>query len=68
MRDIKFQNQVNKPEKKSKWGENRWKIYFKSHGASMLLFDKLTCTNAVIRAKALKRLYSDWKGTFIITK
>lgn len=63
-----IQNQVNRPEKKNKWDDNRWKIYFKSHGASMLMFDHLTGTNAVIRAKSLKRLYNDWKGNFIITR
>lgn len=64
-----LQNQVNNPEKKkSKWDDNRWKIYFKFNGASMLMFDHLTGVNAIIRTKALKRLYNDWKGHFIITK
>lgn len=34
----------------------------------MLLFDHLTGTNAIIRAKALGRLYNNWKGKFIVTK
>lgn len=64
---ITIQNQTN-PPKKSKWNEREWKVYFKSHGNSMLLFDHLTGTNAIIRAKALGRLYNNWKGKFIVTK
>lgn len=51
-----------------KWNEHKWKIYFKKNGNSMLLFDGLNGTNAILRRNTLKRLFSDWKGHFIITK
>ncbi len=63
-----MQNQVNNPQKKSKWNEKCWKIYFKHDGCSMKLFDNLDGTNALIRAKALNRLYDNWCGKFIVTK
>lgn len=34
----------------------------------MKLFDNLDGTNALIRAKALNRLYDNWCGKFIVTK
>lgn len=65
-----IQNQVNLPQKQhgKKWADRKWKIYFKKNGNSMLLFDNLNGTNAVLRRNTLKRLFSDWKGHFIITK
>lgn len=64
------QNQVNLPQKQhsKKWNERKWKIFFKKNGNSMLLFDGLDGTNAIIRRNTLKRLFSDWKGHFIVTK
>jgi hypothetical protein len=44
------------------------KIYFKYKGNSMCIFEGLTWSNAFLRVKALKRLYNDWRGEFIITK
>lgn len=38
------------------------------NGNSMLLFDGLNGTNAILRRNTLKRLFSDWKGHFIVTK
>lgn len=34
----------------------------------MMLFNNLDGTNALIRAKALGRLYNGWCGKFIVTK
>lgn len=45
------------------------KIIFKNRsGASIPLFKNIDPSNAQIRVKALKRLYTDWKGEFIITR
>ena len=45
------------------------KIYFKNRsGSSMIIFKDLTPYNAAQRVKALKRIYTDWKGSFIITR
>jgi len=45
------------------------KIIFKNRsGASIPLFKDVDYVNASIRVKALKRLYSDWRGEFIITR
>ena len=66
----RIQNQVNNPQKHhgKKWNDRTWKIYFKNQGCSMLMFDKLNGTNAILRCKTLKKLYSGWKGQFIVTK
>ena len=66
----KVQNQVNLPNSQhgKSWSERKWKVYFKKDGNSMLLFDKLDGTNARIRCNTLKRIYSDWRGYFIVTK
>ena len=63
-----MQNQVNIPQKKSKRNEKCWKVYFQHDGCSMKLFDNLDGTNALIRAKVLRRLYDNWHGKFIVTK
>lgn len=45
------------------------KIIFKNRsGSSMVLFKDVDYTNASIRVKALKRIYSDWRGEFIIVR
>lgn len=45
------------------------KIYFKNRsGSSMLIFKDLTPYDAAQRRKALKRIYTDWRGEFIITR
>lgn len=49
-------------------GELR-KIIFKNRsGSSMILFRDLDVVNASLRVKTLKRIYSDWKGQFIIIR
>ena len=47
---------------------NLRKIIFKSKGATMTLFKDIDITNASIRVKVLKRLYSDWRGQFVIIR
>lgn len=64
---------VNQPQRfgkqhKNSQNEKLKKIYFKSHGCSMLLFDNITAINARGRINALKAMYNDWKGSFIITQ
>ena len=51
-------------------GENKElrKIIFKSKGATMTLFKDIPYYNATIRVEALKRLYSDWRGEFVIIR
>lgn len=44
------------------------KIIFKSKEATMTLFKDVPYWNAPIRVAALKRLYTDWRGQFIITR
>ena len=45
------------------------KIIFKNRsGASMVLFKDIDYVNATVRVSALKRLYSDWRGQFVITR
>lgn len=44
------------------------KIIFKSNGSTTTLFKDIDYVNASIRVKALKRLYSDWRGQFIIIR
>lgn len=57
----------NKPKKPA---DNKfcYKVYFKHDGASILLFEKLLAHQAIQRANILRRLYTDWRGQFIITK
>ena len=59
-----IKNQVNNP----KPNQDLVKIYFKSHGASIVVMKNLQPYDAAQRRDALKRLYSDWCGEFIITK
>lgn len=45
------------------------KIIFKNKsGASMVMFKDVDYVNASVRVNALKRLYSDWRGEFIIVR
>ena len=44
------------------------KIIFKTKGATIVLFRDIPYWNASIRVKALKRIYNDWRGEFIITR
>lgn len=49
--------------------KNLRKIIFKNKsGASMVLFKDIDVVNASIRVKTLKRLYSNWRGEFIIVR
>lgn len=57
-------NQVNNPKPQQ---ETR-KIYFKRNGASIAMLEGLTPYDAAQRRKTLKRIYTDWKGEFIITR
>lgn len=57
-------NQVHKPG-----GSNLRKIYFKNKsGSSMLCFKDLKPEDAYTRQQALKNIYSDWRGEFIVTR
>lgn len=48
---------------------NLRKILFKnSSGSSMVLFKNLDVANASVRVNALKQIYSDWRGEFIIVR
>lgn len=62
-------NQVhNIPSKETSKKDVR-KVYFKNRsGSSMLMFKDLTPYDAAQRRKALKRIYTDWRGDFIITR
>jgi len=44
------------------------KIIFKSKGATITLFKDIPYWNAKTRVDALKRIYSDWRGEFIIIR
>ena len=44
------------------------KIIFKTPSSTVILFKDIDYANASIRVKALKRLYSDWRGQFIIIR
>lgn len=45
------------------------KIIFKNRsGASMVMFKDIDYVNASVRVNALKRLYPDWRGEFIIVR
>lgn len=44
------------------------KIIFKRKGCTMTLFEDIDYVNASIRVETLKRLYSDWKGQFVIIR
>lgn len=58
-------NQVHHISKKT----DKRKIIFKNHsGASMVLFKDIDYVNASVRVNALRSLYSDWRGQFIIVR
>ena len=59
-----IKNQANNP----KPNRDLVKIYFKSHGASMVMMKNLKPHDAAQRRDFLKRVYSDWCGEFIITR
>lgn len=60
-----IKNQAHPVAEKS----NLRKVLFKnSSGSSMVLFKNVDVVNASIRVNALKRLYSDWRGEFIIVR
>lgn len=45
------------------------KIYFKNKsGSSMLMFKDLKPEDAYTRQQALKHIYHDWRGEFIVTR
>lgn len=44
------------------------KIVFKRRGATITLFENIDYVNASIRVETLKKLYSDWRGQFIIIR
>ena len=43
-------------------------IFIKHDGCTMQLFHGLSETNAAVRVGALRKLYNDWDGHFIIAK
>lgn len=45
-----------------------YRVYFKKNGCSMLLFDKLSHYAAMRRKEVLQKVYTDWKGHFVVTK
>lgn len=58
-------NQVHPVKEKN----NLRKILFKnSSGSSMVLFRDIDVVNAKVRVEALKQIYSDWRGQFIICR
>ena len=45
------------------------KIIFKNRsGSSMVMFKDIDYVNASVRVNALKQLYPDWRGQFIIVR
>lgn len=54
--------------KGKKDSNENYRVYFKHDGCSMLLFDKQTLVNAKLKVITLRRLYNNWRGTFVITK
>ena len=65
MKKITTKNQVRKINSENK---DLRKIIFKNNGASMILFKDIDYVNASIRVKTLKRIFSDWRGEFIIVR
>lgn len=66
MKKMTTKNQVRRVN-----GENKdlRKIIFKNRsGSSMVLFKDIDYVNASIRVKTLKRIFSDWRGEFIIVR
>lgn len=48
--------------------EKLGRVYYKSHDCSMCLFKGIKKADAVARINALKAMYNDWQGSFIITQ
>ena len=49
--------------------KNLRKIIFKNRsGSSMVLFKNIDVVDASVKVKTLKRLYSNWRGQFIIVR
>lgn len=62
---LKTKNQVHRVSE----DKTLRKVIFKNRsGSSMVLFKDIDYVSATVRVKALKRLYSDWKGEFIIIR
>lgn len=64
---------VNQPHKyhkahRDKDNEKVCRVYYKSHDASMCLFKGIKRASAVARIAALKSMYNDFQGSFIITQ
>lgn len=64
---------VNQPQRfhkayKDTDGEKTCRVYFKNGGCSMLIFKGIKRASAVARICALKRMYSDFQGSFIIAQ
>lgn len=56
-----------KKEREKNPARFKYKVYFKSGGASIVLFDKLSYYAALHRKKVLSHMYDGWKGSFIVT-
>ena len=64
-RKDKTKNQVHRVSE----NKDLRKVIFKNRsGSSMVMFKDIDYVNATVRVKALKRLYSDWRGQFIIVR
>lgn len=47
---------------------NLRKIVFKTSSATIILFKDLKPDEALVRVEALKRIYTDWRGQFVIIR
>lgn len=64
-RKDKTKNQVHRVSE----NKDLRKVIFKNRsGSSMVIFKDIDYVNATVRVEALKRLYSDWRGQFIIVR
>ncbi len=80
MAKIKTKNQPNAPSKKAcgmcynkytgKFEKKKdlRKVIFKGKDATIVLFKDIDVVNASVRINALKSLYHDWRGKFIMTR
>ena len=48
--------------------EENMGVFFKHDCCTMQLFHGLSATNAALRVNALKKMYNDWDGHFLIVK
>jgi len=65
MQNLKTKNQVHHVS----GNKNLRKVIFKNRsGSSMVIFKNIDYVNATLRVKTLKRIYSDWRGEFIIVR